>query len=73
MKVLVIDVGSTSVKYHLYEMDTEQVLAGEAVERVGSPGTRHNWKVGSERGEASVAASSVAAGAGAGAVAPPTR
>jgi acetate kinase len=36
MKVLVINVGSTSVKYDLYEMDTEERLAHGTVERVGS-------------------------------------
>ncbi len=34
MKVLVVNVGSTSVKYDLYEMDTEQSLARGAIERV---------------------------------------
>ncbi len=36
MKVLVVNVGSTSVKYDLYEMDTEARLASGKVERVGS-------------------------------------
>ena len=35
MKVLVVNVGSTSVKYNLYEMDTETPLAAGVVERVG--------------------------------------
>lgn len=35
MKVLVLNVGSTSVKYNLYEMDTEARLASGRVERVG--------------------------------------
>lgn len=56
MKILVINVGSTSVKYHLYEMDTETVLAGGAVERVGSPQAFHKWKVGSVKTEEKVSA-----------------
>ncbi|HVK73732.1 MAG TPA: acetate/propionate family kinase [Kofleriaceae bacterium] len=47
MKVLVVNVGSTSVKYDLYEMDTEQSLARGRVERVGTPEAVHL------RGEAS--------------------
>jgi acetate kinase len=41
MKVLVVNVGSTSVKYDLYEMDTEQSLARGRVERVGTPSAVH--------------------------------
>lgn len=41
MKVLVINVGSTSVKYDLYEMDTEQSLARGRVERVGTSEAVH--------------------------------
>ena len=37
MKVLVLNTGSTSVKYQLYEMDTETRLASGKVERVGTP------------------------------------
>ncbi len=35
MKVLVLNAGSTSVKYNLYEMDTEAPLASGRVERIG--------------------------------------
>lgn len=35
MKVLVLNAGSTSVKYNLYEMDTEARLASGRVERIG--------------------------------------
>ncbi|MBA2542188.1 MAG: acetate/propionate family kinase [Deltaproteobacteria bacterium] len=41
MKVLVVNVGSTSVKYNLYEMDTEARLAAGAVERVGTANAEH--------------------------------
>jgi acetate kinase len=40
MRVLVINVGSTSVKYHLYEMDREATIASGTVERVKSAGLR---------------------------------
>src|SRR5689334_11869996 len=56
MKVLVINVGSTSIKYHLYEMDTEEVLAGGVVERVGSQGAIHKWKYGKTKSEEAIAA-----------------
>ena len=36
MKILVINVGSTSVKYDLYEMDTEARLANGTIERIGA-------------------------------------
>ncbi len=41
MKVLVVNVGSTSVKYDLYEMDTEQSLARGRVERFGTASAVH--------------------------------
>ena len=36
MKVLVVNTGSTSVKYQLYDMDSEERLATGKIERVGS-------------------------------------
>jgi acetate kinase len=41
MKVLVVNVGSTSVKYNLYEMDTEARLAAGRAERVGTGDATH--------------------------------
>lgn len=41
MKILVVNVGSTSVKYDLYEMDTEQSLARGKVDRVGTEAAVH--------------------------------
>ncbi|MBA3460431.1 MAG: acetate/propionate family kinase [Deltaproteobacteria bacterium] len=41
MKVLVVNVGSTSVKYNLYEMDTEDRLAVGRAERMGTPDAVH--------------------------------
>lgn len=47
MKILVINCGSSSIKYKLYEMDTREVLAAGGIERVGQRGaflktTDHN-------------------------------
>ena len=56
MKVLVINVGSTSIKYQLYEMDTEEILAGGVVERVGSPQAVHKWRIGPTRSQADIQA-----------------
>ena len=47
MKILVINCGSSSIKYKLYEMDTRGVLAAGGIERVGQQGaflktTDHN-------------------------------
>ena len=36
MKILVANLGSTSFKYRLFDMDTEQQLARGGVERIGS-------------------------------------
>ena len=49
MKILVINCGSSSIKYKLYEMDTREVLAAGGIERVGQQGaflktTDHNGK-----------------------------
>jgi acetate kinase len=47
MKVLVVNVGSTSVKYNLYEMDTEARLAVGRAERVGTAEAVHLHETGS--------------------------
>jgi acetate kinase len=47
MKVLVVNVGSTSVKYNLYEMDTEARLAVGKAERIGTPEASHTHEDGS--------------------------
>src|SRR5690606_21740298 len=65
MKILVINVGSTSLKHHLYEMDTEEVLASGVVERVGTAEARYRWQRGVERGESSLNAPDVKAALGA--------
>ena len=38
MKVLVVNCGSSSIKYQLFNMTDESVLAKGLVERVGMPG-----------------------------------
>src|SRR5262245_34863624 len=40
MKILVANLGSTSFKYRLFDMDGERVLARGGVERIGSPKSR---------------------------------
>ena len=40
MKILVINCGSSSLKYQLFDMDTEAVLAKGLVERIGIEGSR---------------------------------
>lgn len=62
MKTLVVNVGSTSIKYDLFEMDTETALAGGSVERVGTPEALHRWTVGAVTGETKIAALTVRAG-----------
>ncbi|HEX8704968.1 MAG TPA: acetate/propionate family kinase [Myxococcaceae bacterium] len=62
MKVLVINVGSTSIKYQLYQMDTEEILAGGVVERVGSAHALHKWRVGTTRSQAELAAPNTRSG-----------
>jgi len=62
MKVLVINVGSTSIKYQVYEMDTEAIVAGGIVERVGSEQARHKWRAGATKSEAAISARTVPEG-----------
>lgn len=60
MKVLVLNVGSTSVKYNLYEMDTEDLLTSGRVERVGTLNGNHVWDEGEQAIEASTAEQALA-------------
>jgi len=39
MKVLVVNAGSSSIKYQVFDMNDESVLAKGLVDRVGIPGT----------------------------------
>jgi acetate kinase len=48
MKVLVINAGSSSVKYQLYQMPEGTVLAKGLIERIGNPGSRLSQKSGGQ-------------------------
>jgi len=45
MKVLVINSGSSSIKYQLFNMDDEAVLASGAVERIGEAQGLHRYRL----------------------------
>jgi acetate kinase len=61
MKILVANLGSTSFKYRLFDMDGERLLARGGVERIGSPQSRCFVEAGGQREEATVAAKDHAA------------
>ena len=44
MKILVINCGSSSLKYQLYNMDNNDVLAKGLVERIGIEGSNRQHK-----------------------------
>lgn len=46
MKILVINCGSSSLKYQLFDMDNEEVMAKGLVERIGIEGSRLEQEVG---------------------------
>ena len=46
MKVLVLNCGSSSVKYRLFEMDSEAILAQGMIERIGEGAPAHTHKSG---------------------------
>ena len=45
-RVLVVNSGSSSVKYQLFEMDPPKVLAPGVVERIGEPGSKLTHRAG---------------------------
>ncbi len=51
MKILVVNSGSSSIKYELYAMADESVLASGMVERIGNPQSVHTHKVRNANGE----------------------
>src|SRR5947208_12901223 len=61
MKILVANLGSTSFKYRLFDMDGERVLARGGVERIGSPSSPCFVEANGQREEARVAAKDHAA------------
>lgn len=46
MKILVINSGSSSLKYTLFEMDTEEPIFAGAIDRIGLDGSRHSFRYG---------------------------
>ena len=50
MKILVLNCGSSSIKYKLYDMDGEKVLAQGGVERIGLDEAR-NGRIPSSEGQ----------------------
>ncbi len=56
MKILVANLGSTSFKYRLFDMDGERVIARGGVERIGSPQSRCFVETAGQRTETTVAA-----------------
>ena len=51
MKILVANLGSTSFKYRLFDMDSEEQLARGGVERIGSPSSDCFVEAGESRNE----------------------
>jgi acetate kinase len=47
LKILVINSGSSSMKYTLFEMDQERVLFSGEIERIGLDGSRHTFRTNS--------------------------
>ena len=46
MKILVANLGSTSFKYRLFDMDSQRQLARGGIERIGSPESRSTVQIG---------------------------
>ncbi len=51
MKILVANLGSTSFKYRLFDMDHERQLARGGIERIGSPESRCTLQIGDRKFE----------------------
>ena len=51
MKILVANLGSTSFKYRLFDMDTEEQLARGGVERIGAEQSECFVEIGDKRSE----------------------
>jgi acetate kinase len=48
MKILVINSGSSSLKYTLFEMEREDILFSGSIDRIGLEGSVHSFRAGSE-------------------------
>ena len=55
MKILVVNAGSSSLKYQLFDMDTNEVLAKGLCERIGIDGIITHKRPGAENYKANVA------------------
>lgn len=64
MKVLVANLGSTSFKYRLFDLDTEQQLARGGIDRIGQEQSHCFVEIGEQRSESSRAISDHAAAVG---------
>ncbi|MCX5876766.1 MAG: acetate kinase [Deltaproteobacteria bacterium] len=51
MKVLVLNSGSSSIKYQLFDMRDESVLAAGSIEQIGEPGSHLSHRVRTPKGE----------------------
>ena len=49
MKILVINAGSSSLKYQLIDMETENALCSGGIERIGIQGTKITHKANGEK------------------------
>ncbi len=56
MKILVANLGSTSFKYRLFDMDSQRQLARGGIERIGSPESRCSVQIGDYQRDLSVKA-----------------
>jgi acetate kinase len=56
MKILVANLGSTSFKYRLFDMDSQRQLARGGIERIGSPESRCSVEIGAHKQELTVRA-----------------
>ena len=51
MKILVLNSGSSSIKYRLFDMNAKTVLASGLIEQIGEPQSRLTHKTRNERGK----------------------
>lgn len=47
MKILIINTGSSSIKYQLFQMDDQSVLASGLIEKIGDSSSKHTYKTNS--------------------------
>ncbi len=57
MNILVLNAGSSSVKYSLFEMETHQVLMAGLIERIGENDTQHKYQLKNAAQQSQVSAS----------------